>query len=80
MKTISGRQILKDAVSWVGVGGNYYITALEREPLVDVCEVIGKSPNSIYYRKSKKVWAIRIKRNSTKKKIRELLADPYIEN
>jgi len=44
-----------------GLAGNVYAYSLHREPVVELCRRIGKSPNSVYHNKNHGVWAIRIK-------------------
>lgn len=54
---------------YVGLGGNHYVVCDSKESLVSLCEKIDKSPNSIYYNSKYGCWTIRIKSNSTKKKL-----------
>lgn len=53
----------------VGLGGNYYVVCDYKENLAVLCKKIDKSPNSIYYNSKYSCWTIRIKSNSTKKKL-----------
>ena len=56
----------------VGITGNYYYTAIKPETLVDVCKIIGKSVNSIYYNKKYKLYVIRIRSKQHKLKAKQL--------
>ncbi len=45
----------------VGLGGNYYYTSLNKNELVNICNIIGKAPSSIYWNDKYKTYVIRIK-------------------
>lgn len=51
----------------VGITGNLYFTSKKKEELNKVCNLIGKSVNSIYYNKKFNMWVIRIKSKKHKK-------------
>lgn len=59
----------------MGITGNYYYTSVTREPLIAICNAIGKSVNSIYYNKKYKLYVVRIKSKHHKLKAKQLHID-----
>jgi hypothetical protein len=69
-------KLLKDtfgATHQVGLGGNHYAVSVYRDDIVIVCNAINKSTRSIYFNKKYQLWAIRIKNNTHKQKLLELI-------
>ncbi len=56
----------------IGLGGNHYFTSRNRDELIDICTLISKSPNSIYWNDKYETYVIRIKSDFHKKKIKSL--------
>jgi len=57
----------------VGLGGNYYVICDVKEHLIEICNTISKSVNSIYYNKKYCCWVIRVKNKATKRKLLTLM-------
>ena len=57
----------------VGFGGNHYVVCAAREPLVSIAAFLGRSARSVYYRAEHKCWAIRVRRDKDKAKLKSVL-------
>lgn len=57
----------------VGLGGNHYVVCLFREPLLAIAGFLGRSARSVYFRPEYQCWAIRVKRETDKDKLRRAL-------
>jgi len=53
-----------------GITGNKYVTSSNKQDVIDICLILDKSINSIYWSKKYKVWAIRIKSKKHKHMLR----------
>ena len=56
-----------------GITGNYYCYSNNKNDIIRICDLIGKSINSIYWNKKHEVYCIRIKN----KKQKEILKNVY---
>ena len=54
-----------------GITGNYYATSLVKEELIELCNRIGKSPNSIRWHKKYLTWVFRVKSKTHRRKMKE---------
>lgn len=54
-----------------GVTGNKYILGFSKDLVKWACQMIDKSPNSVYYSKKYDCWAARIKSKYHKRKLEE---------
>jgi len=55
-----------------GIGGNVYAYSSNKQSLVELCEKIQKSPNSIYYNSAHRCYTIRIKSKFHKRKLSDI--------
>lgn len=53
-----------------GITGNLYVTSPTKEPIIKLCEEIGKSSNAVYWSTKYNTWAVRFKSKYHKKKVR----------
>jgi hypothetical protein len=62
----------------IGLGGNYYVVCDWKEKLIELCNTISKSPNSVYFNKKYGCWAIRVKNKPTKERLLTTMSEGYI--
>lgn len=55
-----------------GLTGNYYAKCDSKEPLIEICNKIGKSTSSIVYKTDAGIYLIRVKNKKHKQKLKEL--------
>ena len=63
-----------------GITGNYYAISPTEEELVEVCQLIGKSPTSVRWNKEYRTWCFRVKQKTHKQKLKELAGLDCLNN
>lgn len=53
----------------IGINQNYYVYCTNKNNLINICNQIHKSPNSIYYNNKHKCFVIRVKLKTHKEKL-----------
>ena len=55
-----------------GITGNYYFTSINKEDLIEVCNILGISLGRIKFLEEDQFYVLRIKSKKTKKLAKEL--------
>ena len=55
-----------------GITGNYYVKCISKEPLINICDKINKSHNSIVFHNKVGLYVIRVKNKKQKELLKQI--------